>query len=366
MKLSVIIPTRNEAPNVRQLIRRAAEACSCIEAELVFVDDSTDDTPAVIEAAAAAEQLPVRVIHRKVPAGGLSGAVVAGVRSSEAEFCMVMSGDLQHPPELIPDLLTALEGKTADVVVASRYSASGSGTQSTATWHRRAVSAGATRVTQSLFPVRLRGCSDPMTGFFGVRRAAIDCSSMRPSGFKILLEILVRHKLSLSEVPFTLGSRTAGRSKASIAQGLRFLRQLGELRVGTAALFAAVGAIGAVLNLLIMALLLSLGTHFVVAAAVAAELTIVSNFLMQENIVFGTLAEKSKGISTRFAQSFCFNNLEALVRLPVLMLAVNILQIDPVLAQASTLLAAFVVRYLYHSRIVYSTDPGVTAAAGPG
>ena len=378
MKLSVIVPTRNEAPNVQQLIGRAAEACRLIDAELVFVDDSTDNTPDLIAAAAAAEPMPIRVIHREAPIGGLSGAVVDGVRSSAAEFCMVMSGDLQHPPELIPVLLAELEGNDADVVVASRYGgglASGGrgndggnaagGSGGAATWSRRVVSAGATRITLALFPLRLRGCSDPMTGFFGLRRSAIECSALRPSGFKILLEILARHQLRVSEVPFTPGPRTAGRSKAGVCQGLRFLRQLGELRAGTAMLFAGVGAVGAVLNLVIMAFLLSTGTNFVVAAIVAAEVTIVSNFLMQENIVFGTLPQKANGFRTRFAQSFCFNNLEALARLPVLMLAVNVLVIDAVLAQAATLVAAFVVRYLFHSRIVYSARPARTRGAGP-
>lgn len=374
MKLSVIVPTRNEAPNVQQLIGRAAEACRHIDAELVFVDDSTDNTRDVIAAAAATEPMRIRVIHREAPDGGLSGAVVDGVRSSGAEFCLVMSGDLQHPPELIPALLAELEDNDADVVVASRYGAGRRGTGSgggsgrfgggPATWSRRVLSAGATRVTLALFPLRLRGCSDPMTGFFGVRRSAIECSTLRPSGFKILLEILARHQLTVSEVPFTLRPRTAGRSKAGVGQGLRFLRQLGELRAGTAALFAAVGAVGTVLNLMIMAFLISTGTHFVAAAVVAAELTIVSNFLMQEHIVFGTLPHKANGLRTRFAQSFCFNNLEALARLPVLMLAVNVLAVDAVPAQAATLLAAFVVRYLYHSRIVYSAKPARTPGAG--
>jgi dolichol-phosphate mannosyltransferase len=377
MKLSVIVPTRNEAPNVQQLIGRAAEACRDIDAELVFVDDSTDNTRDVIAAAAATEPMRIRVIHREAPAGGLSGAVVDGVQASDAEFCLVMSGDLQHPPELIPALLAELEDNDADVVVASRYGTgcSGPGTSGSrggpnrssdgarTTRSRRVLSAGATRITLALFPLRLRGCSDPMAGFFGLRRSAIECSALRPSGFKILLEILARHQLRVSEVPFTPGPRTAGKSKAGVGQGLRFLRQLGELRAGTALLFAAVGAMGAILNLLIMAFLLSNGTHFVAAAVVAAEVTIVSNFLMQENIVFGTLPHKAHGLWTRFGQSFCFNNLEALARLPVLMLAVNVLNIDAVLAQAATLVAAFVVRYLYHSRVVYSAGPARTRGA---
>lgn len=360
MMLSVIVPTRNEAPNVEDLIRRTAAACDGLAAELVFVDDSTDQTPEVITRVASGSKLPVRVIKRRTPGGGLSGAVADGIASSQAEFCVVMHGDLQHPPEVIPALMAEFEGSGADVVVASR-SQSGK-TDGAAGWFRGGVSLGARRLTQSLFPLKLRGCSDPLSGFFAIRRATVNQAVLRPSGFKILLEILARHRLQVREVPFIRERRTAGRSKAGLGTGLSFVRQLGELRAGTAALFALVGAVGAVLNLLIMAMLLSAGAHYAVAAAVAAELTILSNFLMQEQVVFGTLRDKANGCRKRFAQSFSFNNLDALLRLPILFLAVDVLLIDPIAAQAVTLLAAFVLRYLFHSKIVYSSTRGKKSA----
>ena len=124
-----------------------------------------------------------------------------------------------------------------------------------------------------------------MTRYFALRRTSVDHGTLQPSGFKVLLEILATHRLAVSEIPFVFGERTAGQSKADVAAGLRFLRQVGALRVGTGGLFAAVGAVGAVLNLLIMALMISVGANYVFAAIVAAELTIVSNFLMQEHIV---------------------------------------------------------------------------------
>lgn len=357
MKLSVIVPTYNEAPNVDQLVRRATDACSDVDAELVFVDDSTDETPDIITRAASQTPMPVRLMHRATPMGGLSGAVIEGMASSSAEYCLVMDGDLQHPPELIPVLLAELERNRGDVVVGSRYCGQGGSCEGLANPYRRLVSTGATLLARSLFPGRLHGCSDPMTGFFAVRRTAVDCSALRPSGFKILLEILARQRLAVSEVPFVFGRRTAGESKANLGQGLRFVRQLAELRVGTAGLFAAVGAVGALLNLLIMAFLLRLGVHYVAAAIVAAELTIASNFLMQEHVVFGTIRHKTHSWRHRFLQSFGFNNAEALLRLPVLMLAVEKLMLNTVVAQAATLLAAFALRYLYHSRFVYSSGP---------
>lgn len=357
MKASVIIPTCNEAPNVGPLIHRAAQACRDVDVELIFMDDSTDDTPGTIMQAAAQTPLPVRMIHRPKPVAGLSGAVMEGMALSSAEFCVVMDGDLQHPPELIPVLLTEIERSGRDVVMASRYCGQGGSPVGLANWYRRAVSTGARRITRWLFPIRLRGCSDPMTRYFALRRTSVDHGTLQPSGFKILLEILATHKLAVSEIPFVFGERTAGQSKANMAAGLRFLRQVGALRVGIGGLFAAVGAVGAVLNLLIMALMISAGANYVFAAIVAAELTIVSNFLMQEHIVFTRLDQRLNSWRTRFIQSFGFNNVEALLRLPVLLLAVDVAGINPVVAQAAALLAAFVLRYLYHARIVYARGP---------
>ena len=361
MMLSVIIPTRNEAPNIEDLIRRTAAACHGYDAEVVFVDDSTDQTPEIISREADTTQLPIRVIKRKTPSGGLGGAVAEGIASSRAEYCVVMHGDLQHPPEVIPALMAEFDGSGADVVVAARSRGQASKDRGTG-WFRSCVSVGARRLTQSLFPLKLNGCTDPLSGFFAVRRAAVNHEVLRPSGYKILLEILARHRLRVREIPFALGRRIAGVSKADLRTGLSFVRQLGELRAGTAVLFALVGAVGAVMNLAIMALLLSAGAHYAVAAAVAAELTILSNFLMQEKVVFGTLRSKANGCRKRFVQSFSFNNLDALLRLPVLFLAVDVLLIDPIAAQAVTLLAAFVLRYLFHSRIVYAATPGRKSA----
>ena len=81
-----------------------------------------------------------------------------------------------------------------------------------------------TTAARMLFPRRLRGVTDPMSGFFLVRREALDLDALRPRGFKILLEILVRHPgLRAAEVSFTFGERHAGRSKASIREALRYL-----------------------------------------------------------------------------------------------------------------------------------------------
>src|SRR4051812_25988196 len=102
MELSVVIPTYNEAPNVAELVERIEKATRGIDAEILFVDDSTDDTPEVVTRVAGEHAIPVRLLHRDVPVGGLSGAVIAGLRSAEGEWAVVMDGDLQHRPETLP------------------------------------------------------------------------------------------------------------------------------------------------------------------------------------------------------------------------------------------------------------------------
>lgn len=365
MEVSIIVPTLNEVSNIAELIRRIEAACRGIDAELVFVDDSTDSTPEEIRRCGLRTALPVHLVHRDRPVGGLSGAVVEGMARSTASYCLVMHADLQHPPELIPELLAPLARGESDLVVASRYAGRGSGTDDPAFRYRRIVSTCLTSATRTLFPVRLRGCTDPLAGFFAVRRSSVDPALLHPSGFKILLEIVLRHGVRVTEVPFAPGERTQGESKATLPQGLRLMRQLGELRIGRVGLFAVVGGIGTVLNLLIMGALVLLGLHYVIAALVAAELTILSNFALQEKLVFAGDRRSASALRTRFLQSVGFNNVEALLRMPVLMLLVEMIGMHSVLAQAGTLAAAFVVRYLFHARIVYGSKGTPVGASSP-
>lgn len=237
MEVSVIVPTFNEAPNVRELVKRIQIALRGRVAEIVFVDDSNDDTPTVIGQVAAEAEIPVRLIRRDHPVGGLSGAVLVGLAASTSDWCIVMDGDLQHPPEVIPVLLSSGIDQDADIAVASRH-VNGGSSEGLSGWLRHLVSASATVLVRAMFPTRLRNCTDPMTGFFAIRRSAVDFDSLRPRGFKILLEILARNTITVIEEPFVIGHRHAGESKADIRQGLRFLTQLASLRFGRLSGFA--------------------------------------------------------------------------------------------------------------------------------
>mgnify|MGYP003583806121 CR=1 FL=1 len=354
MLLSIVVPTYNEAPNIAELVRRITAAVqNRLDAEIIFVDDSTDATPDVIREVAASASLPVRLIHRDRPVGGLGGAVMEGFAAAEADACLVMDADLQHPPEEIPELWHRYSRGDVDVVIASRYAGGGTA-GGLADRTRVMVSKASTAVTRAMFPIRLKDVSDPMTGFFLIDRRTIDAEQLRPRGFKILLEILARRPMRVAEIPFDFADRHAGESKASVRQGLHFLTQLTALRFGKMSLFAVIGGLGAVANVAIVWALTHWGVDYIVAAIVAAEVTIIGNFLLQERFVFQDMRESASGVWLRFAKSFTFNNAEAVIRIPIVAMMVSTGHISAVVATAITLVVAFFVRFLFHSLVVYA------------
>src|SRR5690606_38293475 len=211
--LTIVVPTRNEAENVGPLVERLDRCLPGQVLEIIFVDDSDDDTVAAIESLERSPDRVIRVIHRPrgERQGGLGGAVVVGLRAARADWVCVMDADLQHPPEVIPSLLERARATHADLVIASRYC--GDGSLGRMGELRAAASRATTILAKIVFPGRLRGVTDPMSGFFLVCRRAVDPDSLRPCGFKILLEILIRTGgLQVAEVPYRFGERHAGES----------------------------------------------------------------------------------------------------------------------------------------------------------
>ncbi len=228
--LTVIIPTRNEEGNVEEMVRRLTDAFG-EPVVIMFVDDSDDGTPAAITdmAATAADDHPVALIHREPGkrVGGLGGAVQAGLRAATTPWVCVMDADLQHPPEVVPALLARARETGADLVVASRRIPGGRSDGLSPA--RKLVSWGCAALAKALFWTELRGISDPMSGFFLLRREAV-VAELAPPGFKILLELVVRHPgWSRNEVPFVFAARRAGRSKGTLREGLRYFRHLWAL-----------------------------------------------------------------------------------------------------------------------------------------
>ena len=347
MSVSIVIPTYNEGANVTELISRLNASLRHLPSvEILIIDDGTDDLPAT--AAATPSTIDVRVIRRSEATGGLGGAVIEGIRRSVRDLVVVMDGDLQHPPEKVPELIAA--AAESDVVVASRYRAGGDAGGLDNGW-RRLVSRGTSRLSKATFPDRLRDCSDPMSGFFAVRRSAVD-TSMRPRGFKILMEIVARspRRLGIAEVAFTFGDRKAGESHASLREGLRFMRQLMVLRLrNRACAFALVGLSGVIPNLLVMAMLTSWGLHYVPAGIVATQIATLWNFIGAERFVW---KDKHGVWAHRFAKFLLIGEVD-LIRLPFVVLLVEYAHLGSVVATFITLIALFVVRFTLADRLVY-------------
>lgn len=327
--LSIVIPTRDEAGNVEPLVGEISSLDELASVEVVFVDDSTDDTPERIREVGAASELPITLLHRprNARANDLGGAVVEGFRAANAPWVCVMDGDLQHPPTVIPLLVDEARRTGADLVVASRYA----GDRPIAGLNRlrKAVSRVLTGMARLLFPGRLAGVSDPLSGFFLIRRDALDLDGLRPRGFKILVEILVRHpRLRVSEVGFEFGERLAGESKASIREAFTYLSQLVRLRAGELperfARFTAVGVSGLAVNTLLLAAFAdAVGLHYLLAASLATQGSTLWNFVLTEKIVFST-KNRRWNRKQRAVMFFAMNNVALAFRAPILFILVFI------------------------------------------
>jgi glycosyltransferase involved in cell wall biosynthesis len=366
LAVSVVVPTKNEAGNVEPLVDALNRVLPERALEIIFVDDSTDDTPDVVRDAADRSARKVTLIHRPEDerVGGLSGAVVAGIEQAAAPLVCVMDGDLQHPPELVAELVDVAERDDADLVIASRFV--GARRVKAFGLLRAAISQAFSLMARVLFPHALRNVTDPMSGFFVVRREAVDLARLRPRGFKILLELLVRMPTPrVREVPFTFGKRHAGESKASIREGLRYLRLLLDLRLGERGYrflrFSLVGASGLAVNVLAFAVFAHVaGFHYLLAAVLSTQVSTAWNFVWLEAWALRGHESKRRG-GTRAAMFFLTNNAALLLRGPMLVVLVDGLGLDDVLANFITLAALTVARFAVSDRWIW----GAKQAAPP-
>jgi putative flippase GtrA len=366
--VTVVVPTRNEADNVRPLVEQLRDALGTTPSEIVFVDDSDDHTPQIIRALSEPDPEGVRLVHRPhgERSGGLGGAVTAGLEAARAPWVVVMDGDLQHPPATVPELLAAGQVDQADAVVASRYRARGRVTGLGGAF-RRIVSRASGTLARIFFPVRLRAVTDPMSGFFAVRRDALDTTALRPNGYKILLEVVVRGRMrQITEVPYTFQPRQAGESKASFREGMRYLRHLALLRLGTTrhpastlgrlAGFALAGAAGTVVNsAALWALGEVAGLPYLLAAFLAVQVAIVWNFAVIDNLVMppGTYPR-----GRRFGRFLLLNNSLTPIHLGLLFGLVQLAGMHYLTANVVAIVVVFVLRYAVTSNWVYGAPAG--------
>ncbi len=224
--LSVIIPTYNEAENIEEVLTSVYDALAVDEdsLEVIVVDESSDTTPAIVR---SMDRPNLRLIHFD-DQRGLGPSVAAGIEEADGTFVGVIDADGQHPPEKLMDLYREAETGEYDLVVGSRYVEDGG--IANWTYRRFLVSKGATIIAWLILPADRR-ITDPMSGFFVFRRAALN-DTLQPIGYKILLEILLKADIQdIKEIGYVFEDREKGESKLGLGDYLQYLRHVSSLLI---------------------------------------------------------------------------------------------------------------------------------------
>ena len=290
LALTVVIPTFNEVGNVETLLGRIGLALAGIEWEAIFVDDGSKDGTAELVTEIAQADRRVRLI-RRIGRRGLSSAVVEGALASTAPVVAVIDADLQHDEKILPDLYRAIADNDHELAAATRYAGNGS----TGEWDsgRLKISRFATALAAPIMKTEL---SDPMSGFFAIRRDILLEAAPRLSsvGYKILLDLVASapRPLRVAEVGYTFGVRHSGTSKLDQMVALEYLELLLDKTVGRFVpvkliQFGAVGMIGVAVHLLLLdALLTFAGGPFAWAQAGAVIGAMTFNFALNNRFTY--------------------------------------------------------------------------------
>ncbi|ELR98341.1 polyprenol monophosphomannose synthase [Gloeocapsa sp. PCC 73106] len=230
LKLSLVIPTYNEGENIQAIIKSLSESLDRAiwgAYELIVVDDDSSDQTWQL-ALDLLSQYPQLRVMRRTQEKGLSTAVIRGWQVARGEILGVIDADLQHPPLVLLKLIANIEAG-ADLAVASRHLQGGGFGQWN--WFRRFLSKGAQILGLLILPEVLSRLSDPMSGYFLVRRSAIAGIKMSPIGYKILIEVTARGRIrKIAEAGYIFQERHAGVSKVTWRQYLEYLQHLSKLR----------------------------------------------------------------------------------------------------------------------------------------
>ncbi|MFP4124699.1 glycosyltransferase [Coleofasciculus sp.] len=330
LRFSLIIPTYKEAKNIPQIVEQLSQLLDSQLAgdyELIVVDDNSPDDTWKVAQELTADYPQLRVM-RRIDERGLSTAVIRGWQVARGEVLGVIDADLQHPPELLLQLWGKIQ-RGADLAVASRHVEGGG----VSDWSiiRRFLSRGAQTIGLILLPGVIGRVSDPMSGYFMVRRQCLVGRPLSPLGYKILIEVLGRGKVPwIGEVGYVFQERQAGESKVTWKQYVEYLQHLLRLRlslghIGRFIRFGLVGFSGVFVDMAVFYLLrehVELGLTR--SAILSAEVAILNNFLWNDLWTFGDISRHQQGWRKRFKRFLKFNVI-CLVGLILNVLLVNLL-----------------------------------------
>lgn len=289
---SVIVPTFCEEENIDRLIRALQDLFQekALSGEIVVIDDNSPDRTAQLVQSWAARKDTVRLVVRTEDPG-LSQSVVEGFRVADSPVFVVIDADFSHPIGLIPEMLDEIS-RGSDIVIGSRYMKGGDIEQ----WplKRRMISRAATSIARVLFPM----VSDPVSGFFTVKKEVVEGAPLAPRGYKILLEILGKGRWNHEkEIPYTFTDREQGQSKLRLNTIREYILQMVDIflfslknRDSAAWMecerlirYACVGASGSALNIaLLFSLTTYAGLYYMVSSFFAIEISTISNFILND------------------------------------------------------------------------------------
>ncbi|MCE4601341.1 MAG: glycosyltransferase family 2 protein [Desulfurococcales archaeon] len=352
-RVSVIIPTYNEADNIELLLDRLTSVLRAEgfeDYEIIAVDDNSSDGTCDIVRRKSREDPRIKCILR-VNEKGLSSAVVEGFKNASGEILVVMDADLQHPPETVPRLVEAVM-RGADVAVASRYGRGGG----VAGWSRlRLLMSRIATIGVKILVREAKRTTDPLSGFFAVRRDALRLGDLKPKGFKILLEILARHPcLKVVDVPYVFQRRHGGESKLGFFVVTDFISQSWE--ISPMPKFLIVGASGILVNLAVMWVILALTGHVDIASIGGIEASIISNFVLHELITFRHYFRRDcrgRGMVKRLILYHRASLASVVTTYLVMRLLVTLLNANPLLGQFLGILLGFAVNYMLSVETVW-------------
>ena len=341
----MVIPTYNESENINGIIETLSELLDRSipnRYELIVVDDNSPDRTWKLALELTSKYPQLRVIRREKERG-LSTAVIRGWQIAKGEILGVIDGDLQHPPETLSQLWSEME-RGADLAVASRHIEGGG----VSNWNflRRFLSRGAQIVGLILFPEAIARVSDPMSGYFMVRREAIADIPLDPIGYKILIEVLGRGQIRwIAEVGYVFQERLQGESKVSWKQYLEYVQHLWRLRLarwplGRFLRFGVVGFSGVFVDIAMFSWFRQgLGLNLSLSAMLSGETAIINNFLWNDLWTFGDIASRQRGWRKGLKRLLKFN-LICLAGLVLNVTIVNLLSVGLALNEYGAKLVA--------------------------
>ncbi|PKL65756.1 MAG: glycosyltransferase family 2 protein [Methanomicrobiales archaeon HGW-Methanomicrobiales-3] len=363
--LTVIIPTFNEEANIRNIVL-AVDAVfreNSLNGQVLVVDDNSSDgtIPAVTDLKRTHPNVDILV---RTEDHGLSQSVADGFRHAASNVFVVIDADFSHPPVLIPRMYEEIK-KGCDVVIGSRYM-EGGGIKD---WplKRRIISTGATFLGRLLFP----DVTDPVSGFFAVKKSVVEDAPLKPRGYKILLEVLGKGSWEKDkEIPFEFIDREAGASKLRLKTIIEYAEQVVDISLysfthhESAAWrewkrvfkFGIVGLSGIIVNLGILWLLVEYALlDKNIASLIAIEISILHNFVWNDLWTFR--AKEDVRITSRWQRLIAFNLVSiggSVINWGLFLLLTAGFSVYYLLAQLIGILVAFVWNFLVNRRVTWT------------